>query len=86
MCGDSRCLGRDWWGERLNESRLKVQAQANRGNVDPDGHEFDGVKEPSVDYAVAIDYEHEHRDAEHEHEHESGPDPSRAPEDGLRGF
>ena len=45
---------------------------------------FDGVKEPSVDYAVAIDYEHEHRDAEHEHER--GPEPSRAPEDGLRGF
>ena len=31
---------------------------------------FDGVKESSVDYAVAIDYEHEHRDAEHEHERE----------------
>ncbi|QDS93233.1 hypothetical protein FF011L_19940 [Roseimaritima multifibrata] len=43
---------------------------------------FDGVKEPSVDYAVTIDYEHEHRDAEHEHE--IGPDPSRAPEDGYR--
>ncbi|QDS93572.1 hypothetical protein FF011L_23440 [Roseimaritima multifibrata] len=38
---------------------------------------FDGVKEPSVDYAVAIDYEHEHRDAEHEHEHESGTEPCR---------
>ena len=45
---------------------------------------FDGVGEPSVDYALAIDYEHEHRDAEHEHERE--PEPSRAPEDGLRGF
>jgi four helix bundle protein len=45
---------------------------------------FDGVGESSVDYAAAIDYEHEHRDAEHEHER--GPEPSRAPEDGLRGF
>ena len=45
---------------------------------------FDGVKEPSLNYPVAIDYEHEHRDAEHEHERE--PEPSRAPEDGLRGF
>ena len=45
---------------------------------------FDSVKEASVDYAVAIDYEHEHRDAEHEHERK--PEPSRAPEDGLRGF
>jgi len=41
---------------------------------------IDGVKEPSS----AIDYEHEHRDAEHEHGRE--PEPSRAPEDGLRGF
>jgi len=45
---------------------------------------FDGLKEASVDYAVAIDHEHEHRDAEHEHERE--PEPSRAPDDGLRGF
>ena len=29
---------------------------------------LDGVREPSVHYAVAIDYEHEHRDAEHEHD------------------
>ncbi|MCG8653711.1 MAG: hypothetical protein MI861_27985 [Pirellulales bacterium] len=37
---------------------------------------------------MAIDYEHEHRDAEHEHEHEHErePKPSRALEDGLRGF
>ena len=44
----------------------------------------DGVKEPSLDYAVVIDYEHEHRDAEHEHGRQQ--EPSRAPEDGLHGF
>ena len=38
---------------------------------------FDGVKERSVDYPLAIDYEHEHRDAEHEHER--GPELDRAP-------
>ena len=42
---------------------------------------FDGVKEPSVDYAVGIDYEHEHRFTEHEHERD--PEPGIAPEDGL---
>ena len=31
---------------------------------------FDGVREPSGNYIVAIDYQHEHRDAEHEHERE----------------
>ena len=45
---------------------------------------FDGVKEPSVNSAVAIDYEHEHRDAEHEHDRKQ--EPGRAPEDGLRGL
>ncbi|TWT94935.1 four helix bundle protein [Neorhodopirellula pilleata] len=45
---------------------------------------FDGVKEPSYNYLVAIDYEHEHREAEHEHERK--PEPGRAPKDGLRGF
>ncbi|QDS95651.1 hypothetical protein FF011L_44490 [Roseimaritima multifibrata] len=45
---------------------------------------FDDVKEPSVDYAVPIDYEHEHRDAEHEHAR--GPEPCNAPDGGLQGF
>ncbi|TWT91615.1 four helix bundle protein [Neorhodopirellula pilleata] len=45
---------------------------------------FDGVKESSVEYSVAIDYEHEHRATEHEHERK--PELSRAPKDGLRGF
>ena len=39
---------------------------------------FDGVREPSVVYAVAIDYEHEHRDAEHEHDRDK-PEPCVGP-------
>ena len=37
--------------------------------------QFDGVKERSADYAVAIVYEHAHRDAEHEHARK--PEPCR---------
>ena len=54
------------------------------------------VASASVHYTVAIDYDYEHRDAEHEHrdyehrdaehEYEREPGPSRAPQDGLRGF
>ena len=39
---------------------------------------LDGVREPSVGYAVAIDYEHEHRDAEHEHDRDK-PEPCVGP-------
>ena len=71
-----------WTTQRV--ARLKVEARTDRIDADSDGDEIDSVKEPSVEYALAIDYEHEHRDAEHEHERK--PEPGRAPKDGLRGF
>ena len=44
------------------------------------------VAEPETSYNTAIDYEYEYRDAEYEYDEGRKPEPSRAPEDGLRGF
>ena len=44
----------------------------------------DAVSESSARYDADVDYEHEHRFAEHEHDWRAEPEPSRAPEPGLR--
>ncbi|WP_145390264.1 four helix bundle protein [Stieleria neptunia] len=46
----------------------------------------DAVAESPVEYNAGTEYEY--RDAEYEYEYDQGrkPEPSRAPEDGLRGF
>ena len=44
----------------------------------------DAVSESSAGYDGNVDYEHEHRFAEHEHEWRAEPEPTRAPEPGLR--
>ncbi|MCS7471624.1 four helix bundle protein [Stieleria sp. ICT_E10.1] len=44
----------------------------------------DTVSEAPARYDADIDYDDEHRFAEHEHEWRAEPEPSRAPEPGLR--
>jgi len=45
-----------------------------------------GVAQREPSYNTAIEYEYEYRDAEYEYDEDRKPEPSHAPEDGLRGF
>jgi len=46
----------------------------------------DVVSEPATDYNAGAEYKYEYREAEYEYDECRKPEPSRAPEDGLRGF